>query len=97
MGSSTPVIRSVSTPAYMRVCIEANDGNRYFADLSSFATVYCFPRDLDEWSHVSIDSYGLGLVWASRFEVHVDQIVGLTTSVEPVQAHAETRHLPAGS
>lgn len=83
MGGSTPVIRSVSTPTYMTVSIEASDGNRYEADLSSFSRVYCFPRDVREWERVSIDSYGLGLTWASRFEVHVDQIIGLASHVEP--------------
>lgn len=44
MGHPTPLIRSVTTPAYRQVSIEASDGNRYTADLSSFARVYCFPR-----------------------------------------------------
>jgi hypothetical protein len=56
MGGSTPLIRSVTTPAYMGVVIEASDGCRYEADLSSFSGVYCFPHDADEWSRVSIDS-----------------------------------------
>jgi hypothetical protein len=86
MGTSSPLIRSVATPAYMRVSIEASDGNRYEADLSSFSTVYCFPRTAEEWSRVSLDSYGLSLVWASRFEVHVDQVVGLADHVEPAAA-----------
>jgi hypothetical protein len=74
----------------MRVSIEASDGRRYEADLSSFCGVYCFPRDADEWSQVSIDSYGLGLVWASRFEVHVDQIIGLAGHVEAATARPAT-------
>ena len=82
LGAPPPLIRSVTTPAYMRVVIDASDGRRCEADLSSFSGVYCFPRDADEWSRVSIDSYGLGLVWASRFEVHVDQVLGLATHVE---------------
>jgi hypothetical protein len=65
--------------------IEATDGNRYEADLSSLSAVYCFPRDADEWSRVSIDSYGLGLVSASQFEVDVDQIIGLATRIEPME------------
>lgn len=88
MGGATPLIQSVATPAYMRVSIEASDGRQYEADLSSFALVHCFPRNLEEWRKVSIDSYGLGLIWASRFEVHVDQIVGLATRVEPVRKNA---------
>ena len=87
MGGPAPLIRSIETPAYGRVAIEASDGNRYEADLSPLSAVYCFPRDGSEWSRVSIDSYGLGLVWASRFEVHVDQIIGLATRVEPIAAH----------
>lgn len=86
MGRSTPLIRSVSTPAYMHVSVEASDGNRYGTDLSSLSGVYCFPRDHSEWSKVSIDSYGLALIWACRFEVHVDQIIGLATHVERTQA-----------
>jgi hypothetical protein len=90
MGSPTPLIRSVMTPGYMRVSIDASDGNRYDADLSSFSGVYCFPRDASEWSRVSIDSYGLALVWASRFEVHVDQIIGLATCVRPASSSPVT-------
>ena len=82
MGSATPLIRSVSAPAYMQVSIETSDGNRYTADLSSLSAVDCCPRDLAEWSEVSIDSYGLALVWACRFGVHVDQIIGLATRVD---------------
>jgi len=84
MGASTPMIRSVSTPGYMQVSIEASDGNRYTADLSSFSRVYCFPQNADQWARVCIDSYGLGLTWACRFEVHVDQVIGLATHVEPL-------------
>ena len=88
MGSPTPVIRSVSTPEYGRVAIEANDGKRYSADLRRFRAVFCFPPDAAAWSKVSIDSAGLALIWASRFEVHADQIVGLADRVESVDAAA---------
>ena len=68
--------------AYRQVSIGASDGNRYTADLSSFASVHCFPRDATEWSKVSIDGYGLALVWACHFEVHIDQIIGSANRVE---------------
>jgi hypothetical protein len=84
MGAPAPLIRSVTTPAYGWVSIEASDGHRYDADLTSFSTVYCFPRDAGEWSRVSVDAHGLALVWASRFEVHVDQVIGLATHVERI-------------
>lgn len=84
----TPVIRSVSTPAPRRVVIETSDGIRYSADLSRFEAVSCFPADEAAWSSVSIDGYGLALVWSSRFEVHVDQVIGLADKVEAVGAAA---------
>ena len=94
MGGSTPLIRSVATPGYARVSIAASDGNRYDADLSSLSAVYCFPRDAGAWSRVSIDSFGLGLVWATRFEVHVDQIIGLATHIEPIERQTRERAVP---
>jgi hypothetical protein len=88
MGRTTPVIRTVSTPAYGRVVLEASDGKRYSADLSSFRAVSCYPPDAEAWAQVSIDSYGLALVWACRFEVHADQVIGLAGKVEPADAAA---------
>jgi len=88
MGGPTPLIRSVATPTYGRIVIEASDGNRYFADLSRFRGVFCFPCDAEAWSRVSIDSYGLGLVWSCRFEVHADQVIGLADKVERIEAAA---------
>ena len=88
MGRPTPVIRAVATPSFGRVVIEASDGNRYSADLSSFRAVSCYPADADAWSRVSIDSYGLALVWACRFEVHADQVIGLADKVERADAAA---------
>ena len=88
MGSTAPVILRVETPAYGRVVVEASDGVRYHADLSSFARVHCYPRDEATWGQVSPDSYGLGLVWASRFEVHIDQVIGLAVRTEPIERSA---------
>ena len=82
MGTPTPLIRSVEVPSYGRVVVEASDGNRYDANLTPLSEVYCFPRDLAEWRWVSVDSSGLALVWMNRFEVHVDQVIGLATRIE---------------
>lgn len=82
------MIRAVSTPEYRRVEIAASDGKRYSADLSLFRDVSCFPRTAEEWRRVSIDSYGLGLVWASRFEVHADQVIGLADKITSATAAA---------
>jgi hypothetical protein len=68
--------------------VEVSDGRRYHADLTSFERVYCYPRDEAAWRQVSADSYGLGLVWASRFEVHIDQVMGLAVHTEPIERSA---------
>lgn len=88
MDRPTPLIQAVSTPAYGRLEIVASDGKRYSADLSLFRAVSCFPRNADEWSRVSIDSYGLGLIWACRFEVHADQVIGLADRITSATAAA---------
>jgi hypothetical protein len=76
------LIQKVTTPEYGRVVVETSDGQRYSAALASFEAVHCYPRTMDEWQRVAIDSYGLALVWTSRFEVHVDQIIGLADHKE---------------
>jgi len=85
MDQPTPVILSVSTPDYEKVVIEVSDNNRYYTDLKDFRKVYCFPQNKEEWSKVSIDPHGFGLIWACRFEVHVDQVIGLASKVEPTR------------
>jgi hypothetical protein len=76
------VILKVSTPEFGRVVIDASDGFRYYADLGSFGRVYCYPKTKAEWERVAPDSYGLALVWSTRFEVHVDQVVALASRRE---------------
>jgi hypothetical protein len=82
MGATAPLIARVETPEYGRVVIEASDGKRYYADLSSFSPVFCYPKSREDWQAVSIDGWGLALVWTSRFEVHVDQIIALADRVD---------------
>lgn len=82
MGASTPMILKVQTPEYKEVIIDASNGKRYYSNLSSFSTVYCFPKSEADWRNVSIDGEGLSLIWSSRFEAHIDQVIGLATRVE---------------
>jgi len=84
MGSPNPLIVKVATPEYKKVVVDASDGQRYFADLSTLSQVYCFPKDKAEWDRVSPDSFGSALTWASRFEAHMDQIIGLAYKTETV-------------
>lgn len=82
MGNTTTVIRKIYTPAYKKIIIETSDNHRYESDLSALSGVYCFPKDEKEWKKCSIDSYGLGIIWSCRFEVHVDQVIGLASKSE---------------
>ncbi len=84
MGSTTPVVVNAWAPEYGKVVVEGSDGVRYHADLSPLSAVYCYPQNEAAWQKVSVDSYGLALVWTTRFEVHMDQIVGLALKKEPM-------------
>ena len=82
------MIVKVATPEYGRVVIEASDGMRYSADLSSLSGVFCYSRSPTEWERVASDSHGLALVWTTRFEVHIDQVIGLADRREPIASTA---------
>lgn len=82
MGQATPVILNVSAPEYKKLIIETSDGHRYHSDLSSLSKIYCFPKDLKQWMNVYIDQDGIALGWSCRFEVHVDQVIGLAFKTE---------------
>ena len=82
MGNTTPVVTKINTPSYQKLVIETADGYRYESDLSSLSKVYCFPKNAADWKRCSIDTYGLGIIWSSRFEVHVDQVIGLATQTK---------------
>jgi hypothetical protein len=88
MGTTAPVIIKVEISEFRKVVIEASDGLRYHSDLSALSQVYCFPKSKEEWAQVSVDSYGRSLIWTSRFEAHIDQIIGLASKKEKVQQSA---------
>ena len=88
MGTSNPLIISVSTPEYKKVIVEASDGIRYYSDLSALSPVYCFPKTKGVWDKVSPDSQGLALIWTTRFEVHIDQVIGLAYKSEKIPRSA---------
>jgi hypothetical protein len=88
MDRSLGLITAVKTPAQNRVVIDTSKNKRYHADLTSMASVHCFPKTEKEWAMVSIDPDGLALIWSSRFEVHLDQVIGLAKRVEDIQKPA---------
>jgi hypothetical protein len=75
MDKASSLIVSVSALQNFQVEVQLSDGSVVRSDLTRFKAVYCFPKSDDEWQKVSIDSHGLDLIWASRFEVHVDQVI----------------------
>lgn len=80
MDQTTPIIYNVQTPEYGKIIIVTSNGYVYEADLATFKKVFCFPKNFAEWAQVSIDSDGLALIWKTRFEIHVDQVLALATS-----------------
>ena len=94
MDKAPAVIVKFETPSYGQLIIETSDRMRYYSDLSSLDKTYCYPKNLDQWRNASIDSYGLALVWQSRFEAHIDQIIGLAFKNEPVleSAYVPKKH-----
>lgn len=88
MGVTNPVILKIEMPEYKKIIIESSDGLRYHSDLSDLSRVYCFPKSREEWVQVSVDSYGRALIWTSRFEAHIDQIIGIAFKKEKIQQSA---------
>ena len=82
MGASPPIILKVVASEYRKVIVDASNGKRYHSDLSSLSNVYCFPKSEAEWKTVTQDSAGYALIWSSRFEAHIDQVMALATKVE---------------
>lgn len=81
MDSTNKIIKFFEILEYKKIKITLNDGTIVFSNLEDFEDVYCFPKQAD-WNNVSIDSYGRGLIWSTRFEVHIDQIIDASYSVE---------------
>lgn len=96
MDNTSPVIVKFDVPSYGRVIIQGADGTRYYSDLSSLSRTYCYPKNLTEWKKASIDSYGLALIWRSRFEAHIDQIIGLASKKDSVSPSSPRRNKNTG-
>lgn len=88
MDQANIVIHSVRALKIPQLEIEASDGKKYIADLSRFNSVSCFPKSQSEWENVGITTYGFNLTWASRFEVHIDQVIDTSISSEMIKLQA---------
>ena len=81
IDSTHKAIQEVKGLEYKKIQVTLTDGMVFVADLTEFESVYCFPT-LEQWKQISIDSYGRGLIWPSRFEVHIDQICYCVESIQ---------------
>jgi hypothetical protein len=81
VDSTNKIIKYFEILEYKKIKIILNDGTIIFSNLDEFEDVYCFPKEGD-WKNVSIDSYGRGLIWSTRFEVHIDQVIDASYSTE---------------
>ncbi len=84
MDSSTTIIKKVIPLEYNKLIIETNEGERYFSDISFSQKVYCYPK-AEDWAKVSTDSYGLDLIWPTRFEIHITQIIDSSYKIEKIK------------
>lgn len=82
MDNTITIITNLQFPDYKKIQIECSNGKRYLSDLSKFSSVYCFPKDSEEWKKGFIDDYNLAVIWPCRFEVHIDQIMANATLIE---------------
>jgi hypothetical protein len=84
MDNTSTIIKKVIPLEYNKLVIETNENEKFFADLSTFSKVYCYPG-IDDWKNVSIDSYGIDLIWPTRFEVHITQVIDSSYKVERIK------------
>jgi hypothetical protein len=84
MDSSATIIKKVIPLEYNKLIIETNEGERYFSDISFFQKVFCYPKT-EDWAKVSIDSYGLDLIWPTRFEIHITQVIDSSYRTEKIK------------
>lgn len=85
IDSTHKAIKEVEGLEYKKIRVTLTNGTIFVADLSEFETVYCFPTP-NQWNQVSIDSYGRGIIWSSKFEVHIDQVCHFADSIEQKSA-----------
>lgn len=100
MGDPAAEIREVQTPSYGKLVIRTTLGSIYHIDMTALSGQSSFPRDEAAWKQVSIDHFGMGLSWNSRFEISVGAIIAMAYMVEhrplmPDDYHADLDWLQA--
>ena len=76
-------IKKVTPNKYNKIVIETSLGKRYFADLTFFQNIHCYPK-LEEWDNVSIDYQGKDLIWSSKLKINIKQVIDHSFKTENV-------------
>jgi hypothetical protein len=51
----------------------------YRANLySDFKDLFCYPKNLDEWSKAKVIEGGFAIEWPTGFDIHFDHIIALS-------------------
>ncbi|MBL6991097.1 MAG: hypothetical protein ISR65_15025 [Bacteriovoracaceae bacterium] len=88
MDQANIVIQFVKALTMPQIEIIASNGIRYISDLKEYSSIKCFPTSQKDWEKVGVTTYGFNLTWASRFEVHVDQVIACAISEESIKLQA---------
>jgi hypothetical protein len=70
-------IKSFELLEYNVIKIKLNDSSVFIANIESFNSVYCYPKNLSEWEEAKIGECAIDLEWSTGFGIHLDQIIPL--------------------
>ena len=71
-------IKSIDLSVFHIATIVMTDDSVYSANLShDFKTLFCYPKNQNEWLQGKINQTATTLCWPEGFEIHFDQIIGL--------------------
>jgi hypothetical protein len=72
-------IKSFKLLKYNVISIVLTDDSEYVADISSFQSVYCYPKNEIEWNQAYVGECKADIEWPEGFGIHLDQIAALAT------------------
>lgn len=76
---------------YNIIKIILTDTSSYTANIESFNSVYCYPKNLTEWEKAYIGESAIDIEWPTGFGIHLDQIISLSLKQNPT-ANRASRH-----
>ncbi|NOT77518.1 MAG: hypothetical protein HOP07_00785 [Bacteriovoracaceae bacterium] len=70
-------IKSFELIKYNIIKINLSDDSVYTADISSFQSVYCYPKNEAEWLQAFVGEFKTAIEWPCGFDIHLDQIANI--------------------